>query len=193
MEESLDRFVDGLRGHATLPPYLHLRAKSHLLKAESNIFSLAWGAGQILATVAITLIPDAQPFRGGQKGADTGIDGIVYLRTGKSKTDKAIIEVKGGGVSVDQVHKLKSVIERENAIIGLFLTLKEPTRPMVAEAASAGFVEIDVAESKRFPRLQILTIDELLNGVRPHLPIIDSTAFRKARREERKTQEELDI
>ena len=45
---------------------------------------------------AITLIPDAQPWKGGQKGADTGIDGIVYLRTGKSKTDKAIVEVKGG-------------------------------------------------------------------------------------------------
>ncbi len=53
---------------------------------------------------AITLIPDAQPFRGGKKGADTGIDGIVYLRTGKTQTDKAIIEVKGGGVSVDQIH-----------------------------------------------------------------------------------------
>ncbi|MDP2620375.1 MAG: DNA methyltransferase [Hyphomicrobiales bacterium] len=143
---------------------------------------------------AITLIPDAQPFRGGQKGADTGIDGIVYLRTGKSKTDKAIIEVKGGGVSVDQVHKLKSVIERENAIVGLFLTLREPTRPMVAEAASAGFVEIDMGTgAARFPRLQIVTVEELLNGARPHLPIIDSTAFRKARREERKTQEELDL
>ena len=46
---------------------------------------------------AITLLPDAQPFRGGRKGADTGIDGIVYLRTAKSQTDKAIVEVKGGG------------------------------------------------------------------------------------------------
>src|SRR5687767_1853100 len=62
---------------------------------------------------AITLIPDAQPWKGGQKGPDTGIDGIVYLRTGKSKTDRAIIEVKGGEkVGVDVVHKLKSVIER---------------------------------------------------------------------------------
>lgn len=143
---------------------------------------------------AITLIPDAQPFRGGRKGADTGIDGIVYLRTGKSRTDKAIVEVKGGGVSVDQVHKLKSVIERENAIIGLFLTLREPTRPMVAEAASAGFVEIDMGTgTARFPRLQIVTVEELLSGVRPHLPIIDSTAFRKARRESSTSQAEFDL
>ena len=40
---------------------------------------------------AITLIPDAQPWNGGRKGADTGIDGIVYLRTGKDKGQRAII------------------------------------------------------------------------------------------------------
>jgi len=139
---------------------------------------------------AITLIPDARPFRGGRKGADTGIDGIVYLRTGKSATEKAIVEVKGGSVSVDQVHKLKSVIEREKAIIGLFLTLNEPTRPMVAEAAAAGFVDNDMGT---FPRLQIFTIEALLSGARPRLPVIDTGTFRKAKREDRTTQNELDL
>ena len=139
---------------------------------------------------AITLIPDARPFRGGKKGSDTGIDGIVYLRTGKNETEKAIIEVKGGGVTIDQVHKLKSVIEREKAIIGLFLTLSEPTRPMVAEAAAAGFVETDMG---RFPRIQILTVEELLDGARPRLPVIDTGTFKKARREERTQQGELEI
>lgn len=143
---------------------------------------------------AITLIPDALPFRGGRRGADTGIDGIVYLRTGKSKTDKAIIEVKGGGVSVDQVHKLKSVVEREKAIMGLFLTLKAPTKPMAKEAASAGFIEIDLgAGTMRFPRLQIVTIEDLLSGLRPKMPIIDSTAFKRAKREETTKQPKLDL
>ena len=143
---------------------------------------------------AVSLIPDAQPFKGGRKGADTGIDGIVYLRTGKSKTDKAIIEVKGGGVSVDQVHKLKSVIEREKAIMGLFMTLRKPTQPMVKEAAAAGFVELDLgAGTMRFPRLQIVTIEDLLKGLRPKMPIIDSTAFRRAMREETATQQKLDL
>lgn len=131
---------------------------------------------------AIALVPDAQPFRGGRKGADTGIDGVVFLRTGKNKTDRAIVEVKGGGISVDQVHKLKSVIGREKALIGLFVTLNPPTRQMVAEAASAGFVEIDMGTgTQRFPRIQILTIEGLLSFREfPRLPIIDSTAFRKA-------------
>ena len=130
---------------------------------------------------AITLIPDAQPFRGGKKGADTGIDGIVYLRTGRSQTDKAIVEVKGGAVSVDQIHKLKSVIEREKALVGLFVTLNPPTRQMVAEAANAGFVETD---NGRYQRIQILTIEGILDFREvPRLPVIDAGGFRKAPRE----------
>jgi site-specific DNA-methyltransferase (adenine-specific) len=130
---------------------------------------------------AITLIPDAQPFRGGKKGADTGIDGIVYLKTGKTQTDKAIIEVKGGGTTVDQIHKLKSVIEREKALVGIFITLNEPTKPMKAEAAAAGFAETDYG---RVPRIQILTIEGLLNfSESARLPVVDSSAFKKAPKE----------
>jgi site-specific DNA-methyltransferase (adenine-specific) len=141
---------------------------------------------------AITLIPDAQPFRGGKKGADTGIDGIVYLKTGKNRTDKAIVEVKGGGVSVDQVHKLKSVIEREKALIGLFVTLNPPTKPMIAEAASAGFVETD---NGRYQRIQILTIEGILNFSEfPRLPVIDAGGFRKAPKEKEKgAQGEMEL
>jgi site-specific DNA-methyltransferase (adenine-specific) len=140
---------------------------------------------------AITLIPDAQPFRGGKKGADTGIDGVVYLRTAKSQTDKAIIEVKGGGVSVDQIHKLKSVIEREKAMVGLFVTLNPPTKPMIAEAAAAGFAETDHG---RIPRIQILTIEGILTFREvPRLPVIDSTAFKKAPKEKQAGQAALDL
>ncbi len=145
---------------------------------------------------AITLIPDAQPWKGGQKGADTGIDGIVYLRTGKSKTDKAIVEVKGGEtVGVDFVHKLKSVIEREKALCGLLLSLRSPSRQAVSEAASAGFAEIDMgAGSARFPRIQLLGIEGLLAGTEhPRLPIVDSSVFKKARREDRVAQGEFGI
>lgn len=145
---------------------------------------------------AITLIPDAQPWRGGRKGADTGIDGIVYLRTGKSRTDRAILEVKGGEtVGVDVVHKLKSVIEREKALCGLLLSLRSPSRQAVTEAAAAGFAEVDMgAGSARFPRIQILPIAGLLAGTEhPRLPIVDSSVFKKARRETRITQGELGV
>lgn len=142
---------------------------------------------------AISLLPDARPYREGKKGADGGIDGILYLNTGRvrgsaSRSERAIIEVKGGGVSVDQVHKLKSVIDREGALLGLFLTLREPTKQMVAEAAAAGFVETDHGV---FPKVQIVTIESLLAGERPHLPIVDSSSFRKTRREDDAEQRSL--
>ncbi len=141
---------------------------------------------------AISLIPDAQPFRGGKKGADTGIDGVIYLKTGASKTDKAIVEVKGGGVSVDQIHKLKSVIEREKAIVGVFVTLNEPTKPMIKEAAAAGFEE---TQWGRIPRIQILTIDGILSHREfARLPGADPVGFRKAKRETKKVdQGKLDL
>lgn len=144
---------------------------------------------------AVTLVPDAQPFRGGRKGPDSGIDGIVYLRTGRNKADKAIVEVKGGGVSVDQIHKLKSVVEREKALIGIFVTLNPPTKPMVAEAVSAGFVEVDMGTgTKRFPVIQILTIEDILERYKvPSLPLIDPSAFKKAPKEESGKQESFDL
>jgi site-specific DNA-methyltransferase (adenine-specific) len=140
---------------------------------------------------AIALIPDAQPFRGGRKGADTGIDGIVYMRTEKNKTERAIVEVKGGGVSVDQIHKLKSVIERENALCGLFVTLEKPTKPMIAEAAAAGFADTAFG---RIPRLQILTVEGILEHREfPRLPAVDASAFKKAPKETKSTQGDLGL
>jgi site-specific DNA-methyltransferase (adenine-specific) len=140
---------------------------------------------------AISLVPDAQPFRGGRKGADSGIDGVVYFKLGARGTDtgKAIVSVKGGrNIQVSMVRDLKAVVEREKALIGLFLTLAPPTRPMTTEAAAAGFVELDQG---RFAKIQILTIAGLLDrSERPQLPVIASP-YRAARREEEDTQGDL--
>lgn len=144
---------------------------------------------------AITLIPDAQPWKGGRKGADTGIDGIVYLRTGKSQSHRAIIEVKGGEhVGVDVVHKLKSVVEREKALLGLLVTLNPASAQAEKEAVAAGYEEVDMGTgAARFRKIQILTVEELMTGARANLPIIDTTAFRKAKREREGKQGEMDL
>jgi site-specific DNA-methyltransferase (adenine-specific) len=141
---------------------------------------------------AVSLIPDAQNWKGGRKGADTGIDGQVFLRTGKNESRRAMISVKGGKhVGVAMIRDLGHVVDREKALLGLFLTLTPPTRDMETEAVKAGYVETDQG---RFRKLQILTIEQLLNGARPELPFIDSTAFKRAKREETGgTQHEMDI
>ncbi|HVY19631.1 MAG TPA: site-specific DNA-methyltransferase [Bauldia sp.] len=144
---------------------------------------------------AITLVPDAQPWKGGRKGADTGIDGIVYLRVGKSQSHRGIIEVKGGErVGVDVIHKLKSVVDRENALVGLLISLNPPSREAEKEAAAAGFAQIDMGTgTMRLRKIQILTVEQLLAGTRPELPLVDSTAFRRAKTENTSSQSELDL
>jgi hypothetical protein len=105
---------------------------------------------------------NARPAKDHKKGADTGIDGYINFFDDKSDTAKqVIVQVKSGYIHVNHVRDLKGVLDREKAAIGGLVTLREPTKQMLLEAASAGFYE-----SKDFPgrclRLQILTIAELL-------------------------------
>jgi hypothetical protein len=83
---------------------------------------------------------------------------------------------------------LRGVIEREKAEAGLFITLAEPTRPMVEEAAKAGYFDSPFG-SKRHPRLQIMTIESLLKGAKPDLPpLAIEGGFRRAEKEDRSEQ-----
>jgi len=136
---------------------------------------------------AVSLI-DAQPYGGKKKGANGGIDGLIYFRSDAKTTERAIVSVKGGGVSVPMVRDLKGVLDREKAPIGVFLTLEPPTRPMEKEAASAGFYTLG---TRQYPRLQIITIEQALNGAKPAIPLVDTgAAFKRAARE-RVEQERL--
>ncbi len=139
---------------------------------------------------AVSLI-DAQPFGGKKKGADGGIDGLIYFRSDAKTTERAIVSVKGGGVSVPMVRDLKGVLDREKAPIGVFLTLEPPTRPMEKEAASAGFY---VLGERQYPRLQIITVKQALAGTKPAIPLVDTgAAFKRAAREDMSRQPKLDI
>jgi site-specific DNA-methyltransferase (adenine-specific) len=140
---------------------------------------------------AVSLV-GARPYGGKKKGADGGIDGLLFFKPDGKNPEKAIVSVKGGeNVGVDMVRQLIAVIEREKAPIGILLTAALPTKGMEKEAASAGIYECDAG---RYPRIQILTLAELFQGARPRIPLIDSTiTFRTAPREKRDNQGALDI
>jgi site-specific DNA-methyltransferase (adenine-specific) len=106
---------------------------------------------------------NAQPYQGKKKGADSGIDGLIFFQDELNSAKKIIVSVKGGeGVSVSQIRDLKGTVDREKAAIGIFVTLAEPTRPMLTEAVSAGYYESPLGTS--YPKIQILTIEGLLSG-----------------------------
>ena len=114
---------------------------------------------------------DARPARDRKKGADAGIDGYInFFDDNSGKPRRIVVQVKSGGVQRNQIATLKSDMEREKADLALFVTLKPPTRPMQQEALEAGFYTPEAFPDHRSPRVQILTIEELLSGVKADLP-----------------------
>jgi site-specific DNA-methyltransferase (adenine-specific) len=110
-----------------------------------------------------------QPYGERKKGADSGIDGYLYYMDEKDKIKKAIISVKGGhNANVSMIRDLGHVIAREKADIGVFISIDEPTRPMTEEASMKGFYQSP--QGRDYPRIQILTIDKILQGKRPDVP-----------------------
>jgi site-specific DNA-methyltransferase (adenine-specific) len=127
-----------------------------------------------------------------KRGADRGIDGVMNLRDEYSgEYKKIILQVKGGHVTVSQVRDLKGVLEREKVEMGVFLTLKRPTRQMREEAAAAGsFIDPQFPEH-RFPRLQILTMEDIFIGKKIALPSWWSQdTFKKGPRRRKNNPEE---
>jgi site-specific DNA-methyltransferase (adenine-specific) len=77
---------------------------------------------------------------------------------------------------------LKGVVEREKAEIGFFITLESPTSPMLKEAGAAGFYVPAHFPGLKFPKLQILTIEELLGGKQAQYSRMNVATFKKAER-----------
>jgi len=127
---------------------------------------------------------DARPAQDKKKGADSGVDGYIYFfddNSGKAK--KIIVQVKSGHVNRGQIATLKGDMERENAEIGAFLTLENPTKPMIEEAVSAGFYEPEYLGGKKYPKVQILTIEDLLDDRQLKYPrIMPEATFKDAKR-----------
>ncbi len=136
----------------------------------------------------ITATIGAQPYKGGRKGMDRGIDGYLHFRDADRKPQFAIISVKGGATKSGDVRDLKGTMEREKAALGIFLTLNEPTREMEKEAASAGFYETG---GMKVPRVQILTAAQVLDNRRPQVPFGFTEGYKRAERESEDRQGSL--
>jgi len=127
--------------------------------AERDKYQFQWWANYLVGVQALKEI---------RKGPDRGIDGEMFFMNGPRGWGRVLTSVKGGQhVGAKDVREFKAVISRENAEMGLFICLRDPTREMRSEAASFGFV--DTAHG-HLPKLQIVSIERWFAGDRPVLP-----------------------
>ena len=141
---------------------------------------------------ALSLI-DARPLKEGDgKGADRGVDGLLYFYDSKDERRKLIVQVKGGGVKRGDVATLLGDVNNQKAAGGILLTLEKPTKPMRDEAADAGRYQSNLWHDKDYPKIQMLTIEGLLD----HTERVDAppqlNPFAKAQRES-KPQKQADL
>ncbi len=72
--------------------------------------------------------------------------------------------MKGGGVNRGDVATLLGDVENQKAAGGVLITLDKPSKQMRTEAAEAGRYSSKLWHDKDYPRIQILTVEHLLNG-----------------------------
>ncbi len=131
---------------------------------------------------ALSLI-GARPLKEGEgKGADRGVDGLLYFYETERKDllnrikedapavrkeavhrEKIIVQVKGGGVNRADVATLLGDVENQKAAGGVLVTLEKPTKQMRTETADAGRYNSKLWHDKDYPRIQILTVEGMLN------------------------------
>ena len=153
--------------------------------AESDPYQFQWWALGLLG---------ARPVEQ-KKGADQGIDGkIVFQGDAPGVFENVVISVKAGHITANHVRDLRGVVDREKAAIGVLISMEDPTKPMQTEAVTTGFFE-SKTWGKKYPKIQLLTIAELLAGKKIDMPPIRQVGatFKKAVRHRGPEGEQLEM
>jgi site-specific DNA-methyltransferase (adenine-specific) len=146
--------------------------------AQDDRYQFQWWA---LSLIRAKPIGGQEGSKTGKKGSDKGIDGVInFVDDATDKSKRVIVQVKSGHVKSGDVRDLVGTVQREQGAIGVFITLELPTRDMKTEAASAGLYH-SIGWGKDYPRIQILSIAELLEGAEVKMPPQHGT-FKAAQR-----------
>jgi len=101
---------------------------------------------------------------------DKGVDGVIRIITGgKGQSDRVLISIKGGATNPGHVRDLLGTVEGQKAAMGIFVCMKLPTKDMREVANKSGSYK-HPGDGREYPRLQIITVQELLDGQWPKLP-----------------------
>ena len=117
---------------------------------------------------AVTAVPGLAPNE--RRVGDRGIDGRgAMMRTPEGESTPLVLaQVKGGGYTATTMRDFQRVIDRESAAAGIYITLRKTNaRGAHRSAAELGTLEVG---AKTYPKLQLWSVEELLEGRLPNLP-----------------------
>ncbi len=157
--------------------------------AQDDRYQFQWWS---LSLIRAKPLGGQEGSREGKKGSDKGIDGIIAFiddTTGKAK--RVLVQVKSGHVNSSHIRDLKGTLQREQASIGVFITLEPPSKDMTTEAVSTGFYH-SPGWNRDFPLIQILTIEELLHNTEIKMPPQFGT-FKQAQRVQQSDAEQGEL
>lgn len=104
---------------------------------------------------------------------DRGIDGVIRFlndKSGKAVGGRVLVSVKGGkSINPAMVRDLVGTVESQKAEMGVLITMVPPT-PGMLEAANHSGTYVWLVNGAKFPKVQIITVPELLNFQRPKMP-----------------------
>ena len=161
MRKRLDGGFPGIAYKVIGEPVTTVEAQALAVQEPDGRYQFQWWA--------LSLV-DAMPIGGTRKkGADRGIDGVIAVHHDGKSYKQVMVQAKSGGVTPSLVRDLKGVIGTDD--LGLFITQEPPTGPMRSAASGAGMYHNPLM-NRDYPRLQIITIDELMAGKKPDLPLL---------------------
>lgn len=151
-------------------------ATSALSLASQDKYQFQWWFVDVLGGI---------PHKGKKKGADTGIDGVIYYSDDPkdiTHMQRVIISVKGGTVGPKDIRDLVGVIKREKAAVGVIAIANNPTTDMIKEINSHPLNvwtrgSEDSVDWFKYPSIQMISVEEYFGGKRIIYPNIQTVGM----------------
>jgi adenine specific DNA methylase Mod len=122
-----------------------------------------------------------------------GFDGYLTLDM-PWKKEFVLIEVKSGNASLQQVNHFIQTIKDREAVMGLFVCFAGQVTDGMKQAAKKEGYYLEQNFGRKFEKLQIITVEDLLENKLPNLPPAENITFKKAATAKEENHEvELDL
>lgn len=132
------------------------------------------------------MLVDGQPNE--KQVGDRGIDGVIRIPIdAKGNSHRVLVSVKGGATNPAHVRELVGTVESQKAAMGVLICMRQPTTAMLEAANHSGIYTYPI-NGQTYPRVQILTVEDLLRGKHPNLPTALLPYFQAKRRYEAEEQ-----